>query len=166
LEQRRADARIELRRLVIYEAGELRSVPTKYEVTKQTKAPIGKAMDYYFHPENLPQIHPNFVKEVKIISSEGDAIMLEQHMEMMGRKLKSTNKMVRNTPEHKFEIDTLEGDGKGSKITIELKEIPSGTELHYSAAMEFGALGFFIKGPAKSSFEKVAEEDARALDAA
>jgi hypothetical protein len=31
--------------------------------------------------------------------------------------------------------------------------------------MEFGALGFFIKGPAKSSFEKVAEEDAKALDA-
>ncbi|MDA4116726.1 MAG: hypothetical protein OK455_00080 [Thaumarchaeota archaeon] len=139
-------------------------MPTKYEVTKQTKAPISKAMDYYFHPENLPKIHPNFVKEVKIMSTEGDTITLEQHMEIMGRKLRAVNKMVRSNAENKFEINTLEGDGKGSKITIALKEIPTGTEMHYSAAMEFGALGFFIKGPAKSSFEKVAAEDAQALD--
>ena len=50
---------------------------------------FSKAMDYYLHPENLPKVHPNFVKDVKIISTEGDTITLEQHMEMMGRKLKS-----------------------------------------------------------------------------
>ena len=140
-------------------------MPTKYEVTKQTKAPISKAMDYFFHPENLPKIHPSFVKEVKITSSEGDTITLEQRMEMMGRKLRTVSKMTRDSAQNKFEIDTLEGDGKGSRITIALKEIPTGTEMHYSAAMEFGALGFFIKGPAKASFEKVADEDAKALDA-
>ena len=37
--------------------------------------------------------------------------------------------------------------------------------MHYWAEMEFGAIGFFIKGRAKASFEKVAEEDAKALDA-
>jgi hypothetical protein len=140
-------------------------MPTKYDVVKQTKAPLSKAMDYYFHPENLPKFHPNFVKDVKIISTEGDTIKLEQQMEMMGRKLKAVNTMTRNTAEHKFEVNTLEGDGKGSKITIVLKEIPTGTEMHYWAEMEFGAMGLFIKGPAKSSFEKVADEDAKALDA-
>jgi hypothetical protein len=140
-------------------------MPANFEVTKHTKAPMSKAMDYYMHPENLPKVHPSFVKEVKIMSSEGDTIDLEQHMEMMGRKLRSVNKMVRNNNEHKFEIDTLEGDGKGSKITISLKEIPSGTEIHYSAVMELGRLGLFAKGPAKSSFEKVADEDAKAMDA-
>ena len=139
-------------------------MPTKFEVTKQTKAPISKAMDYYFHPENLPKYHPSFVKEVKIMSTEGDVITLEEHMEMMGRKLKAVNKMTRNAADHKFEVDTLEGDGKGSKIWISLKEIPTGTEINFQAAMEFGALGFFIKGPAKSSFEKVADEDVKALD--
>jgi hypothetical protein len=140
-------------------------MPTKFDVTKQTKAPISNAMDYYMHPENLPKFHPSFVKEVKVMSAEGDTITLEEHMEMMGRKLRAVNKMVRNSAEHKFEIDTLEGDGKGSKITIALKEIPSGTEIHYSAEMELGPLGFFAKGPAKSSFEKVADEDAKAMDA-
>ncbi len=140
-------------------------MPTKYDVVKQTKAPINKAIEYYSHPENLPKVHPDFVKEVKIISTEGDTTKLEQHMEMMGRKLRSVNTMKWNDSERKFEINTVEGDGKGSKITIALREIPAGTEMHYWAEMEFGALGFFIKGKAKASFEKVAEEDARALDA-
>lgn len=140
-------------------------MPAKFEVNKQTKAPISQAMDYYMHPENMPKIHPSFVKEVKIMSAEGDTITLEQHMQMMGRKLRAVNKLVRNSGEHKFEINTLEGDGKGSKIWIELKETPSGTDLHYRAEMELGALGFFAKGPAKSSFERVAEEDANALNA-
>lgn len=140
-------------------------MPTKYDVVKQTKAPISKAIDYYSHPENLPKVHPDFVKDVKILSREGNTIMLEQHMEMMGRKLKASNKMTWNDAEKKVEVDTLEGDGKGSKITIALKEIQTGTEMHYWAEMEFGALGFFIKGRAKQSFEKVAEEDAKALDA-
>lgn len=140
-------------------------MPIKFEVTKQTNAPIGKAMEYFMHPEDLPKVHPSFVKEVKITSAEGDVIMLEEQMEMMGRKLRAVNKMVRNSSERKFEIDTLEGDGKGSKITISLKETPSGTEVHYLAEMELGPLGFFARGPAKSSFDKVADEDAKALDA-
>jgi len=140
-------------------------MPTKYDVVKQTKAPMSKAMDYYMHPENLPKIHPDFVKDVKILGAEGNTIKLEQHMEMMGRKLRAVNTMTRNDAEHKFEVDTVEGDGKGSKITIALREIPNGTEMHYWAEMELGALGFFVKGRAKASFEKVAEEDAKALDA-
>jgi len=140
-------------------------MPTNFEVTKQTKAPISKAMEYYFLPENLPKYHPGFVKDVKILSTEGDTITLEQNMEMMGRKLHAKNKLTRDTMGKKFEVDTLEGDGKGSKISIWLKEIPSGTEITTKAAMEFGALGFFIKGPAKSNFKKVADEDAKALDA-
>lgn len=140
-------------------------MPTKYDIVKQTKAPMSKAMDYYMHPENLPKVHPDFVKDVKVTSRQGDTVMLEQQMEMMGRTLKAVNKMTWNAAERKLEVDTLEGDGKGSKITIALKEIPSGTEMHYWAEMEFGALGFFIKGRAKASFEKVADEDAKALDA-
>lgn len=139
-------------------------MPTKYDTVVQTKATIGKAMDYYFHPENLPKVHPDFVKDVKILSTEGDTIKLEQHMEMMGRHLKAVNTMTRDSAAHKFVVDTTDGDGKGSKITIDLKEAASGTEVHYWAEMEFGALGFFIKGKAKQSFEKVAQEDAKALD--
>jgi hypothetical protein len=141
-------------------------MPAKFDTVIQTKAPLTRALDYYMHPENLPKEHPGFVKEVKIISTEGDSINFEQHMEMMGRKIRSVNKMWLDRSTNTFQIDTLDGDGKGSKITLALKEIPAGTEVHYSAAMELGMLGLFAKGPAKSAFEKTAQEDKQHLDAA
>jgi len=132
---------------------------------KHTKAPPAKVMDYYMHPENLPKVHPDFFKEAKVLSTEGNSLVVEETMEMMGRKLHAKNRMTRIDAEKRVEVDTLEGDGKGSKITIALKEIPTGTEIHYFAEMEFGAVGFLIKGRAKASFEKTAEEDRVALDA-
>jgi hypothetical protein len=139
-------------------------MPARFETTIQTKAPLTKALDYYTHPENLPKIHPGFVKDVKIISRDGDVVTLEQHAEIMGRKIKSVNKMTLDRPTNTFNIDTLDGDGKGSKIVMVVKEIPTGTEVHYSAALELGALGFFAKGPAKSTFERTAQEDRQQLD--
>ena len=90
-------------------------MPTKYDIAVQTKAPMNKAVEYYSHPENLPKYHPDFVKDVKIISKEGNTTKLEQQMEMMGRKLKSTNTMVWNEAEHRFEINTLETTQGGTR---------------------------------------------------
>jgi hypothetical protein len=104
--------------------------------------------------------------------------MLEQQMEVMGKKLRAVNRMSRNSKERKFETDNVEGDGKGSSITIALKEIPSGTEIHYTAeiALGFFPIGFLEPGSIvrrpepfleklSQLFEKVAEEDRKALDA-
>ena len=140
-------------------------MPARFETTIQTKAPLTKALDYYMRPENLSKIHPGFVKDVRIISREGDVVTIEQHAEIMGRKIRSVNKMTLDRPTNTFNIDTLDGDGKGSKILMVVKEIPMGTEVRYSATLELGALGFFAKGPAKSTFERTAQEDRQQLDA-
>ena len=153
-------------------------MPVEFEVTRQTKAPLSKATDFYLHPENLPKIHPGYVKEVKMMKTDGGAITLEQQMEFMGMKMKAVNRMVWNNSEHKFETSTIEGDGKGSKITIALKEVPSGTEVRYAAQIEpgFFPIGFLETGSiirrpevfferVSQIFEKVADEDKAALDA-
>ena len=116
------------------------------------------------HPENLPKLHPDFVKSVTIKSQEGDAITFEQQMEMMRRKINSLNKLTVNRGENRIEINTLEGDGKGSKITMSFSPSQAGTQINYHAEMELGSLGIFAKGPAKSAMEKVATEDASYLD--
>jgi hypothetical protein len=138
---------------------------TKWDISKQTKAPVTKALDYFTHPENLPKVHPDFVKAVTIKGQEGDTINFEQQMELMRRKLVSQNKMMINRAQNKIEINTLEGDGKGSKITMNFVPNQAGTEIRYHAEMELGALGIFAKGPAKTAMEKVATEDAAQLDA-
>ncbi len=139
-------------------------MPAKWDITTQTKAPVAKALEYFTHPENLPNVHPDFVKAVTIKAREGDTISFEQQMELMRRKIVSQNKMTINRAENRLEINTLEGDGKGSKISINFVPTQSGTEIRYHAEMELGALGMFAKGPAKSSMEKVANEDAAQLD--
>jgi hypothetical protein len=139
-------------------------VPARFETTIQTKAALTKTLEYYMHPENLPRIHPGFVKDVKILSRDGDTVTLEQHGEIMGKKINSVNKMVLDRSTNTFNIDTVDGDGKGSKIMMAVKEIPTGTEVRYNAALELGPLGFFAKGPAKSTFERTAQEDKQQLD--
>jgi hypothetical protein len=139
---------------------------TKWEFTKQTKAPVSKAIDYFMHPENISKLHADFVKQINIKSNEGDTITFDQHMELMRRKLVAVNKLTLNRQANKIVVDTIDGDGKGSKVTMALKETPNGgTEINYLAEMELGPLGFFAKGPAKSAMEKVVTEDAKNLDA-
>jgi hypothetical protein len=105
------------------------------------------------------------LKSVTIKGQDGDTISFEQQMELMRRKLVSQNKMMVNRAENKIEINTLEGNGKGSKIMMSFVPNQAGTEIRYHAEMELGALGIFAKGPAKSAMEKVATEDAAQLDA-
>jgi hypothetical protein len=139
----------------------------KWEFTRQTKAPVTKAIDYFMHVENLPKVHPEFVKSVTVKSTEGDSVVFEQQMEMMRRRIVSQNKLTLDRMANKIVIDTFDGDGKGSKITMSMKPTQDGgTEVNYVAEMELGPLGFFAKGPAKSAMEKVTLEDAKNLDAA
>jgi hypothetical protein len=140
---------------------------TKWEFKRQTKAPASKVIDYFSHPENLPKVHSDFVKQVTIKSTNQDTINFEQQMELMKRKLVSQNKMTVNRQGNQVVVDTVDGDGKGSKVTMAIRELSSGgSEIDYIAEMELGPLGFFAKGPAKSAMEKVADEDARNLDSA
>jgi len=138
---------------------------TKWEFTKTTKAPMSTVQDYFMHPENISKLHPDLVKQVTIKGTEGDTITFEQQMEMMRRKIVSQNKLTLWRQENKITVDTFDGDGKGSKVTMAFREVPGGTEIKYTAEMELGPLGFFAKGPAKSSMEKVVDEDAKNLDA-
>jgi carbon monoxide dehydrogenase subunit G len=140
-------------------------MPAKWDITTQTKAPVTKVLEYFTHPENLPKVHPDFVKSVTIKGREDDTVSFEQQMELMRRKIVSQNKMMINRAENKIEINTLDGDGKGSKISMNFVPNQAGTEIKYHAEMELGALGVFAKGPAKSAMEKVAKEDAAQLDA-
>jgi hypothetical protein len=85
-------------------------------------------------------------------------------MEAMGRKMASVSKITVDRAANKLDVNTIEGDGEGSKITMNLVPNQSGTEIRYHVEMELGPLGIVVKGPAKSAMEKVATDDAAELD--
>jgi len=142
-------------------------MPTKFDLTRQTKASISDTMDFIIneYPELMPELSPDVFKQVTIKSKDADSVTYEWRGEFMRRKMVGVNRLVLNREAHTAFEETIEGAGKGSKMTHSLRELPNGTELHYTSAMEFGALGFLAKGAWKSVLEKALDGIVKRLDA-
>ena len=142
-------------------------MPTNFEFTRQTKANISDTMDFYMHPEFIAQISPDVFKQVTIKSKDEDTVTYEWQGEMMRRKVVGVNRLVRNKDAHTIAMETIEMQGgqKGSKINYSFKELPNGTEIKCTQAMEMGSLGFLAKGWWKSVVEKGFDEEVKRLDA-
>ena len=142
-------------------------MPTNFEFTRQTKANIADTMDFYMHPEFMAQISPDVFKQVTIKSKDADTITYEWRGVMMRRKVVGVNRLVLNRDAHTIVTETIEMQGgqKGSKFTRSFKELPTGTEINFTQAVEMGALGFLAKGWWKSVIEKGFDEEVRRLDA-
>jgi hypothetical protein len=141
-------------------------MPLEWGKAGHTKAMISEVIDYYMNPEvHVAKVHPKFVKEVKILSNERDAVTWEQCYSLFGINLRSIVKSSLNEATNTIETRVLDGSGKGTRMTRSLKAIPTGTELHFTFRPKLGALGLFLKGRAKKGFEETVNEDLLALDA-
>ena len=140
-------------------------MPTNFEFTRQTKANISDTMDFYMHPEFMAQISPDVFKQVTIKSKDADTIIYEWQGVMMRRKVVGVNRLTLNKDAHTIVTETIEGSPKGSKLTHSFKELPNGTEINFTQAVEMGALGFLAKGWWKSVVEKGFDEEVKRLDA-
>jgi hypothetical protein len=140
-------------------------MPTNFEFTRQTKANISDTMDFHMHPEFMPQILPDVFKQVTIKSKDADTIIYEWQGEMMRRKVVGVNRLTLNKDAHTIVEETIEGAPKGSKMMYSFRELPNGTEIKCTQAMEMGTLGFLAKGWWKSVVEKGFDEEVKRLDA-
>ena len=140
-------------------------MPTNFEFTRQTKANISDTMDFYMHPEFTTQTSPHVIKQVTIKSKDADTIIYEWRGELMRRKVVGVSRQTLNRDAHTIVAETIEGPPKGSKMTYSFKELPNGTEIKCTQAMEMGALGFLGKGWWKSTVEKGFDEEVKRLDA-
>ncbi len=137
---------------------------TMWEKTGRTKAPLSRVIEYYMNPESIARVHPKLVREVKILSNEGDMVTWEQRLSHMGMNLHSVVKSSLNKSTNVIETEVIGGTGKGTRMTRTMKEIPTGTEVHYAYNPKLCALGFLVKGRAKRGFVKTVDEDLKALD--
>jgi hypothetical protein len=142
-------------------------MPTNFEFTRQTKANISDTMDFYMHPEYRPETAPDEMMQVTIKSKDADTIIFEWRGELMRQKVVGVNRLTLNRDTHTIVEETIEMEGgrKGSKMTYSFKELPNGTEIKCTHAMEMGALGFLFKGWWRSHAERVLDEEVKRLDA-
>jgi hypothetical protein len=137
----------------------------RFELVRTIRADRGKVLSYFTKVEDLPRLHPTYVKAVNVISREGNRILFEQEVQMKGRRLRSKNQMMVFPDQGRIEVQTLEGDGRGSKVTMMCMEVSGGTLLRLLGELRLGPLEFLFKGVARSLAEKTLDEDVRNIEA-
>jgi hypothetical protein len=141
-------------------------MPTNLEYTRQTKANITDTMDFWMHPEFLPQLNPALFRQVTIKVREVDAVTFEWQGEFMRRKMAGVNKRSLDKDAHTLLDETIDGPERGAyKAIYSFRAIPNGTEIKYAETLEMGPLGFLAKGSWRSATEKSLDEAVMRLDA-
>ena len=89
----------------------------KVKVEKIIKAEKSKVFSTITDFENLPSKLPEFFKSVKVLSKEGNTIVIEESAKMAGRNITQTTEHILTAPE-RHEVFILGGDAKDSRISL------------------------------------------------
>lgn len=82
----------------------------KIDLAKVVNAPILSVYNYFSNVEELPMRHPNHVKNIKIVSREETGLVFEQESSLIGKKIRSTNKVVLYPDQNRIELSFLDND--------------------------------------------------------
>jgi uncharacterized membrane protein len=77
--------------------------------------------------EKAPQ-YSTYWKSVKLLNREGNSATYETVAQAEGKKIASVTKITSQRNE-RMDAETIEGDGKGTKLAFQFQRIPSGTQI-------------------------------------
>jgi hypothetical protein len=77
--------------------------------------------------EKAPQ-YSNYWKSVKLVKRDGNSATYETMAEAEGRKIRSITEIAAQ-PSQRLDTETVDGDGKGTKMNFILSGVPEGTQL-------------------------------------
>jgi len=139
----------------------------KVRVEKTIKADRAKVFSAVTDFENLPTKLPSYFKSMKITSSEGNSVVIEESVNMGGREIMQTTKHVLTPPE-RHEVFILDGDAKDSHIVEIYQSTADGTKVtidgDFKLAGELKLIGFLAAGKIKNSIEEVMNEFAKIVE--
>ena len=139
----------------------------KVRVEKIIKADRAKVFNTVTDFENLPSKLPSYFKAMKVVSREGDSIVIEESIRMAGRDITQTAKHILWPPE-KHEVFILDGEAKDSHIVEAYESTAEGTKItidgDFKLAGKLKLVGFLAAGKIKSSIEEVMNEFARIVE--
>jgi len=139
----------------------------KFEITEVIKASRSKVFEHFSKVEDLPKLHPDYVKALNVVSRDNNTVIYDVENEIktarMTRKLNSRNKLI-SYPEERIEIETLDGSGKGSKVILTFMEVEEGTKVDISAELKLGLLVKFLPSKPEDVTRKMLEQDKSYLE--
>ena len=121
--------------------------------------------------EELPHLHPEYIKNVRVISKKmvgennDPSIEFEQEGSFHGKKIKSINRLTKYSAENAIKIETIDGNGKGSSTTIKCIEIGSeNTQIKLNSELHYGLLEKLLSRSIHGITEKTLEEDIKNIE--
>src|SRR5919106_3470742 len=142
----------------------------RIDLTKEVKASVQHVLDYFMNVEELPRLHPEYIKNVRIVSreeGENNNIEFEQEGSFHGKKITSINRLTRLGTGNTIRIEIIDGNGKGSVTTIRCQEVsPDSSQIRLEGDLHYGILEKILSRSIHSITEKTLEEDIHNLELA
>ncbi len=107
--------------------------------------------------EKAPQ-HSNYWKSVKLLSKEGNSSTYATVAEAEGRQLKSVTRITPQ-PNERIDAETIDGDGKGTKMAFKFTKIPNGTQLTLEGEIVLPGFAKMLGGLVKGRIESGMREE-------
>lgn len=126
-------------------------------LTEIIKASPEKVFSFISDFEKAPQ-HSNYWKSVKLVKREGNSATYETLAEAEGRKISSVTKITAQLSQ-KLDTDTIDGDGKGTKLSFVLSGVPEGTQLTLQGEIVLPGFARMLGGLVKGRIESGMKEE-------
>ncbi len=135
-----------------------------FDLSETVSAPKERVMAHFIGVEDMPKYHPKMARKVEVLEKSDSAIKYRLETKVMLKKMESVNSMSIDRAAGTLVTETLEGDGKGSKITMAFTEKEGKTDISMKASMELGVLGSLGKGMAASMWKEAMEQAKTVLE--
>jgi hypothetical protein len=116
--------------------------------------------------EKAPQ-YSNYWKSVKLVKRDGNSATYETVAEAEGRKIRSVTEIAAQ-PSQRLDTETVDGDGKGTKMNFILSGVPEGTQLTLQGEIVLPGfarmLGGLVKGRIEAGMREELEIIKKALE--
>jgi uncharacterized membrane protein len=98
--------------------------------SRQVNASADQVLEYLMNIQDLPRFHPEFIKNVTILEQQANNITFKQEASFFGNNVSSINKLTKLPSNDTIIIETIDGNGKGSKFSLRWQETsPNNTQI-------------------------------------
>ena len=126
------------------------------KISESVKAPPENVFSFVSDFEKAPQ-YSKYWKSVKLLNRESNSATYETVAEAEGRKIVSVTK-ISSQPNERMDSETIDGDGKGTKLTFRFQSVPGGTQITLEGDVVLPGfakmLGSLVKGRIESGMRE------------
>ena len=130
-------------------------------LTETIKASPEKVFSFLSDFEKAPQ-YSTYWKSVKAVKREGNLVTYETVAEAEGRKINSVTKITAQ-PSQRLDAETVDGDGKGTRMSFILAGVPDGTRLTLEGEIVLPGFAKLLGGVVKGRIESGMKEELRII---